>query len=63
MDEFTAAEQTAILAERYSLRAAAYDAFWSPVIRPVGERLLAHLPVARAQSVIDVGSGWAPYCL
>jgi SAM-dependent methyltransferase len=56
-DELTPDEQTAILAERYSLRAAAYDALWSPVIRPIGERLLAHLPLSRAKNVIDVGSG------
>jgi ubiquinone/menaquinone biosynthesis C-methylase UbiE len=56
-DELTPDEQTAILAERYSLRAEAYDALWSPVIRPVGERLLAQLPLSTAKSVIDVGSG------
>jgi SAM-dependent methyltransferase len=56
-DELTPDEQTAILAERYSLRAEAYDALWSPVIRPVGERLLANLPLSRAKNVIDVGSG------
>jgi SAM-dependent methyltransferase len=56
-DELTPDEQTAILAERYSLRAEAYDALWSPVIRPVGERLLAHLPLSRAKNVIDVGCG------
>jgi SAM-dependent methyltransferase len=55
--ELTPDEQTAILAERYSLRAEAYDALWSPVIRPVGKRLLGHLPLSRAMSVIDVGSG------
>jgi ubiquinone/menaquinone biosynthesis C-methylase UbiE len=56
-EEFTAEQQTAILAERYSQRAEGYDASWSPVIRPVGERLLAHLPLATAQDVIDVGTG------
>ncbi len=40
-DQLTAEEQSAILAERYTLRADAYDAFWSPVIRPLGELLLA----------------------
>jgi ubiquinone/menaquinone biosynthesis C-methylase UbiE len=56
-DGLTPDEQTAILAERYSLRAEAYDALWSPVIRPVGKRLLAQLPLSRAKNVIDVGSG------
>jgi ubiquinone/menaquinone biosynthesis C-methylase UbiE len=57
IDQFTAEEQTAILAERYSQRAEGYDASWSPVIRPIGERLLAHLPLAAAKDVIDVGTG------
>ncbi len=56
-DELTAEEQTAILAERYSTRAEAYDALWSPVIRPVGERLLGHLPLSRAKNIVDVGTG------
>ena len=34
-DQLTAEEQAAILADRYTLRAEAYDTFWSPVIRPV----------------------------
>ncbi len=56
-DQLTADEQSAILAERYTLRAEAYEALWSPVIRPVGERLLTHLPLSGARSVIDVGTG------
>jgi len=56
-DELTAEEQTAILAERYSARAEAYDALWSPVIRPTGERLLGHLPLAQARNIVDVGTG------
>lgn len=57
MKSLTAEEQSAILAERYTLRAEAYDAFWSPVIRPFGERLLTQLQLSRARSVIDVGTG------
>jgi ubiquinone/menaquinone biosynthesis C-methylase UbiE len=53
----TAEEQTAILADRYSQRAEAYDAFWSPVIRPVGERLLERLQLHDARRVLDVGTG------
>lgn len=50
-------EQVAALARRYSVRADAYDRLWSPAIRPFGERLIAALPLARAQQVIDVGTG------
>jgi ubiquinone/menaquinone biosynthesis C-methylase UbiE len=57
IDEPTAEEQTAILAERYSERAEAYDALWSPVIRPVGERLLGHLPLSQAKNIVDIGTG------
>ena len=56
-EELTAEEQTAILAKRYSLMAEGYDAFWSPVIRPISERLLGQLPLAAAKDVIDVGTG------
>jgi ubiquinone/menaquinone biosynthesis C-methylase UbiE len=56
-DELPADQQTAILAERYSERAETYDALWSPVIRPAGERLLGHLPLARAKNIVDVGAG------
>jgi len=56
-NDLTADEQSAILAERYTLRAEAYDALWSPVIRPLGERLLSHLPLSRATQIIDVGTG------
>ena len=55
--ELTEEEQTAILAERYSQRAEAYDKLWSPVIRPVGERLIRQLPLKAASSIIDVGTG------
>jgi ubiquinone/menaquinone biosynthesis C-methylase UbiE len=56
-DELTAEEQTAILAQRYSARADAYDMLWSPVILPIGQRLLDHLPLSRAKRIIDVGTG------
>jgi ubiquinone/menaquinone biosynthesis C-methylase UbiE len=53
----TPEEQTAILAERYSQRADAYDRLWSPVIRPAGELLVSHLPLRGTSRVIDVGTG------
>src|SRR5258708_30058759 len=56
--ELAADEQMAILADRYSQRAEAYDGLWSPIIRPVGERLIARLPLsARTTHVIDIGTG------
>jgi ubiquinone/menaquinone biosynthesis C-methylase UbiE len=50
-------EQVRVLADLYSQRAAAYNSLWSPVIRPVGERLLEQLPLSGAEKVIDVGTG------
>ena len=55
--DLTADEQTAILADRYSQRAEAYDELWSPVIRPLGERLIEHLHLNVARNIIDVGTG------
>ncbi len=56
--ELAVDEQMAILADRYSQRAEAYDGLWSPIIRPVGERLIARLPLsARTSHVIDIGTG------
>jgi ubiquinone/menaquinone biosynthesis C-methylase UbiE len=58
MVDLTADEQTAILADRYSQRADAYDALWSPIIRPVGERLISRLPLSSSTSrVVDIGTG------
>ena len=54
----TAAQQMAMLADRYTQRAEPYDALWSPIIRPVGERLVARLPLSSiTRSVVDVGTG------
>ena len=56
--DLTADEQTAMLADRYSQRAEAYDGLWSPIIRPAGERLIARLPLSSTtKHVIDVGTG------
>jgi ubiquinone/menaquinone biosynthesis C-methylase UbiE len=56
--ELTPDEQTAALADRYSQRAKVYDSLWSPIIRPVGERLIARLPISDAtKHVIDIGTG------
>ena len=55
--QLTASEETAVLADLYSRRATVYDELWSPIIRPVGERLLEHLALASSERVIDVGTG------
>lgn len=56
--ELTADEQTAMLADRYTQRAEVYDALWSPIIRPVGERLVARLPLSSStRTVVDIGTG------
>src|SRR5438128_12207647 len=54
----TASQQTAMLADRYTQRAEAYEALWSPIIRPVGERLIAPLPLSSTtRSIVDIGTG------
>lgn len=54
----TADQQTAMLADRYTQRAKVYDALWSPVIRPLGERLVARLPLSSStRIVVDIGTG------
>src|SRR5207249_9864204 len=55
--DLTADKQMAKLADRYSQRADAYDGLWSPIIRPVGERLIAHLPrSSTTKYVVDIGT-------
>jgi len=56
-EELTVEEQINILADLYSQRAQAYDTLWSPVIRPLGERLINRLRLSDAKRVIDVGTG------
>lgn len=56
--DMTAHEQMAVLADRYTQRAEPYDALWSPIIRPVGERLVERLPLSSTtRSVVDIGTG------
>src|SRR5438445_11434036 len=56
--DLTTRQQTALLADRYSQRAEAYDGLWSPIIRPVGERLIARLPLfGKTSHVLDIGTG------
>lgn len=50
-------DQVRLLADLYSKRAEAYDRLWSPVIAPIGKRLLRRLPLGEARKVLDVGTG------
>jgi SAM-dependent methyltransferase len=45
------------LAANYSATADGYAEFWTPVIRPVEDRLLAALPWSGARRCLDVGTG------
>jgi ubiquinone/menaquinone biosynthesis C-methylase UbiE len=58
LPDLTADQQTAMLADRYTQRAEVYDTLWSPIIRPVGERLIERLPLSTdTTSVVDIGTG------
>ncbi len=50
-------EDTARLAGIYSSHACGYAESWSPVIRPIGQRLLQTLPWDQARRVLDLGTG------
>jgi len=52
-----AAKVIARVAMNYSASADGYAEFWSPVIRPLGRRLLEALPWDRANRILDVGTG------
>jgi SAM-dependent methyltransferase len=48
---------SSFLAQRYSADAVVYDELWSPVIRPVGDELVAEMRLANARRVLDAGTG------
>lgn len=50
-------DATDVLAAMYTLTAADYAALWSPVIRPMGVRLVTAMPLAATRMVLDVGTG------
>jgi SAM-dependent methyltransferase len=55
--EDDAEKEVARVAMNYSASADGYAEFWSPVIRPLGRRLLEALPWDRASRILDVGTG------
>src|SRR5690349_11303620 len=50
-------DPVALRAALYSALAEEYARLWSPVICPMGERLLRALPLARASRILDVATG------
>jgi ubiquinone/menaquinone biosynthesis C-methylase UbiE len=50
-------DETLKVAAAYSAYARGYADAWSPVIRPLGQRMLACLPWERARRVLDLGTG------
>jgi SAM-dependent methyltransferase len=50
-------DPTRVLVAAYAASAEEYARLWSPVIRPMGERLVAAVPLADATAVLDVGVG------
>jgi SAM-dependent methyltransferase len=46
-----------LLASLYSASAREYATLWGPVIQPMGERLVAAMPLAGASTVLDLGAG------
>jgi ubiquinone/menaquinone biosynthesis C-methylase UbiE len=50
-------DETARLAARYSSSAADYARHWSPVIRPMSQRLIRFMPLTSARRILDVGTG------
>lgn len=46
-----------LLATAYASAAQEYAHLWSPVIQPMGARLIAAMPLGKANRVLDVGTG------
>jgi SAM-dependent methyltransferase len=50
-------EATRMLAARYTSLSSEYAELWSPVIRPMGQRLLSTLHLTDVKRLLDVGTG------
>jgi ubiquinone/menaquinone biosynthesis C-methylase UbiE len=50
-------DEAALVTARYSCSAVEYARHWSPVIRPMGQRLIRLMPLTGANHVLDVGTG------
>lgn len=50
-------DESAKLTARYSSSAADYARHWSPVIRPMGQRLIRLMPLTSARRILDLGTG------
>jgi ubiquinone/menaquinone biosynthesis C-methylase UbiE len=46
-----------LLASLYSASAREYATLWGPVIQPLGERLVAAMPLTGASTILDLGAG------
>jgi SAM-dependent methyltransferase len=55
--EVSTDEPVTLRAMLFSAHAREYAGLWSPVIRPMGRRLLHALPLAEAARILDIGTG------
>ncbi len=51
------ADPTHLLATVYTAAAHDYARLWSPVVQPMGERLVAAMPLAKTMTILDIGTG------
>lgn len=51
------AEASRNLAAEYAAKAEAYEELWAPYLQPLAAPLLAALPLARARTIVDIGTG------
>jgi SAM-dependent methyltransferase len=51
------AEASRNLAAEYAAKAEAYEEVWAPFLQPLATPLLAALPLARARTIVDIGTG------
>jgi SAM-dependent methyltransferase len=56
-DELDFEQRKARLAGDYSIEAAAYDAYWGPVLADLAVHFVQDIRLAEAQTILDVGAG------